>query len=162
MHVSPTFPWMKRPHAKTMVDSDRLLSKFNEMLSVLVGMSLEESMSYEGSSLTFVTVYIVISGEKKYALFFDCSRDLALLIAAQMAGIDVDEMSQQDFLDAFSEFGNIIGGEIKTLLDANNLGLPKVTERGTNMLSIPDGMIITDLNLYYEEYPARLTLALLK
>lgn len=142
-----------------MVDSDRLLYKFNEMLSVLVGVTLEESVSYQGNSQTFVTTYILITGEKKYALFFDCARDLAILITSRMIGIDSKEMSQQEFMDAFSEFGNIVGGEIKTFLKATELGLPKVTERGANLLKIPEGILIVDLNLYYDDYPARLTLS---
>ena len=68
-----------------------------------------------------------IDGDRSASVFVYTSPELANCIAASMFGQELDELEQSDVLDALGEVVNVIGGNVKGILNQEcSLSLPCV------------------------------------
>lgn len=70
---------------------------------------------------------VSISGAWRGHVILECSQRAALLVAAALLAVPEDEASEEDVADAVGELVNMIGGNVKSLVDSPSmLSLPHV------------------------------------
>jgi len=146
------------------IDKDSFVQSFREVAHEVANVSFSERCLSVAPSeqQTKLTVCIPIDGSENYCVFFDSDKVLAEKMALAMLGGHAELLATSDYIDAFSEFGNILGGKLKRELQGRELGLPMVTERKTNDFHLPASLIVFDVPLSFENYQSRLYLVSFK
>lgn len=118
------------------------LSIFNEMLGLDVSPDSEEIQSVPESESIFRSS-VEVSGEWSAKMSFQCNEGLAKTIASKMFAMEVDQLEEDEVLDAVGEIINMIGGNIKGCVGVEStLSIPEVVihqniasdESGSNRL----------------------------
>jgi len=106
-----------------------LLGGAREVFETMVFMALEES-GPEDADLSNVTLLgsITFKGDMEGCLGVCCDEACARTIAANMLGMDGDEVSEEDVSDAIGEIANMVMGTVKSRIQ---------DEVGTIEVSIP-------------------------
>jgi len=85
-----------------------------------------------------LTGTVQITGEWTGAVMVDLPEKLARDAAAAMFGMEPDDLGEEEVLDALGEVANMIGGNVKGLLDAEcKLSLPTIAEGGDFRVAVP-------------------------
>lgn len=105
-----------------------------------------------------VTGCIQITGRWQGAVTIDCSRALAVQVAAAMFAIDERETEVEHIQDALGELTNIIGGNVKSLLpEPCQLSLPAVTEGVDYAFRASDRRVVARLGYSSQGRPFQVT-----
>ncbi|MCZ7527730.1 MAG: chemotaxis protein CheX [Acidimicrobiia bacterium] len=87
-----------------------------------------------------------ITGAWEGAVMLDLPEPLARDAAAAMFGMEPDELGDDEVLDALGELANMIGGNVKGMLDADcKLSLPTVAEGKDFRVCVPGSGVQTAL-----------------
>jgi chemotaxis protein CheX len=90
---------------------------------------------------------VQITGRVDAALMVEVPEALARNLASTMFGIDETELGDDEVRDALGEMANMIGGNVKGLLDADSLlSLPTVAEGHDYRVVVPGGGVVNSLN----------------
>ena len=106
-------------HVRQMVD-DLFTSMFDTSVELVDG-------PFDAHAPDSFQAAIRINGDWKAELRVIASRGLAESIAQSMFDADVSELSEEEILDALGEIANVIGGNVKGIVDQEcSLSLPCV------------------------------------
>jgi chemotaxis protein CheX len=85
-----------------------------------------------------VSASISITGDVNLTVTLEATDQVVETCAVTMLGLEPDELSPEDVLDAFGEMANIVGGGVKSrVADAARLGLPTVVRGAGLRTTIP-------------------------
>jgi chemotaxis protein CheX len=85
-----------------------------------------------------LTGTVQITGEWQGAVMVDLPEKLARDAAAAMFGMESDELGEDEVLDALGEVANMIGGNVKGLIEGEcKLSLPTIAEGGDFRVAVP-------------------------
>ena len=102
---------------------------------------------------------IQITGGWDGAITIECTLKLARAIAEEMFGMDPGEAADDEIQDALGEMVNVVGGNVKALLDGGaNLSLPSVTSGVSYRVVMPGSEQELALGFLYEGEPVRVGL----
>ena len=110
-----------------------LTAIFSEVLANLAFMFTEEEQVELSPADAWLETEISYQGPTQGTLRFRCTSDFAVLLAANLLGIDPkDEEADAKARDAVKEFMNIVCGQLVTAVhgteDVFNLTIPTITE----------------------------------
>ena len=115
------------------VKTATLATIFSEVLANLAFMFTDEEQPEVTTGDLWLETTISYSGSINGSLKLFCTRDFAVLLAANLLGTDLeDEEAQSDAIDAVKEFMNIVCGQLVTAYHGTekvfNLTIPEVRE----------------------------------
>jgi CheY-specific phosphatase CheX len=85
-----------------------------------------------------LTGTVQITGEWQGAVMVDLPEKLARDAASAMFGMEPDELGEDEVLDALGEVANMIGGNVKGLIEGEcKLSLPTIAEGGDFRVAVP-------------------------
>ncbi len=85
-----------------------------------------------------LTGTVQITGEWTGAVMVDLPEQLARDAAAAMFGMESDDLGEEEVLDALGEVANMIGGNVKGLIDGDcKLSLPTIAEGADFRVAVP-------------------------
>ncbi len=116
-----------------------LTTIFSDVLANLAFMFTDDDVQLGTPGDQWLETRISYMGPHKGTLVFRCSRSFAVLLAANLLGLDPeDEHAEDSAPDAAREFTHIVCGQLVTTLhgsdDIYNLTIPEVSE----LLETPD------------------------
>ncbi|HWC36468.1 MAG TPA: chemotaxis protein CheX [Mycobacteriales bacterium] len=92
-----------------------------------------------------VTGCVHISGTWQGSVMLSGSQALAAQAAAGMFGTPVDELADAEVSDAFGELTNMVGGNVKGMLEGfNALSIPVVTSGADFSVRVPGEVVIAE------------------
>ena len=102
---------------------------------------------------------IQITGTWEGAVTIECTAKLARDMAEDMFGMDPGEASDEEVSDALGELVNVVGGNVKALLDGGaELSLPAVTTGVDYKVVAPGSTETCQLQFTYTGEPVRVGL----
>ena len=102
---------------------------------------------------------IQITGGWEGAVTIECSADLARSMAEDMFGMEPGEAADDEILDALGELVNVVGGNVKALLDGGaDLSLPAVTSGVDYTVVVPGSTETCKLGFDFDGQPVRVGL----
>jgi chemotaxis protein CheX len=110
---------------------DKLRESIETIWSTMLGMEVAPGaeMATNRNQPSFLTGCIQITGAWNGAVSVDCSGKLAQTIGATMFGVEFDQTTPDQVIDALGELVNIVSGNIKSFLpEPSQLSLPSVAE----------------------------------
>ena len=91
----------------------------------------------------YVTSWVNISGSWSGTITIGCSTAAARRAAAAMFGVTPEEASEEEVKDAMGEVANIIGGNLKGMLQGHStLSLPMVADGSDDSMHVPGSVTI--------------------
>ncbi len=126
---------------------------FSEVLANLAFMFTDDEPQADNSGQQWFETVIEYEGPHKGSLRLRCTRDFAVLLAANLLGIDPEDGVAQDQCDdATREFMNIVCGQFVTAMhgpdDVYNLSIPQMSELPeTPDLEYSDGVNIWTVSI---------------
>ena len=91
----------------------------------------------------YVTSWVSISGSWSGTITIGCSMAAARRAAAAMFGVTPEEASEEEVRDAMGEVANIIGGNLKGMLQGHStLSLPTVADGADDSMHVPGSVAI--------------------
>jgi chemotaxis protein CheX len=93
-----------------------------------------------------LTGCVQITGSWEGAVMIDLPEQLAREAAAAMFGCEPDDLGDEEVLDALGEVANMVGGNVKGMIDADcKLSLPTVAEGSNFRVAVPGSGVQTVL-----------------
>jgi chemotaxis protein CheX len=87
-----------------------------------------------------VASFIQIMGNWEGSIILDCTQHLSKLFASKMFGMPLDEIRDEEIMDALGELINIVAGNLRAFLPQPcQLSLPAVIDGWDYTLSFPGG-----------------------
>jgi CheY-specific phosphatase CheX len=128
------------------------------IFDTMVSMNIQRSDSNAAESHRLLGT-IQITGEKPLSVVLSVSDEVARAASATMLQMDPAEISDEDERDVVAELTNMIGGNLKGLIEgASFLSLPTVVEGRGVGLKVPGAEKIDDVVLACEEGTLRVRL----
>jgi len=113
-----------------------------------LGMTAEPVPPVEPGDGSFYTSCVHISGAWEGSVNLVLPEGLARDAAAAMFGLEAHEVSNADLADAVGELANIIGGNVKGMIDAPcALSLPVVAAGGRDAVTVPGSELVQSVTL---------------
>ncbi len=135
-----------------------MLGLLNNVWSSLMDEQLRSHIPSEDvfENHSFRTACVSISGPEQYAVFIDCSEQLVARIAASMFETSIEELNNDEIVDALGEFVNMVAGEIEgTLIGNFSISIPVVSKSRKHKLDIPSSHILMDCWAIDDSAPVR-------
>ena len=102
---------------------------------------------------------IQITGAWEGAVTIECTAELARKMAEDMFGMEPGEAEDEEVLDALGELVNVVGGNVKALLDGGaDLSLPAVTSGVDYRVVVPGSTETCQLGFDHAGHPIRVGL----
>ena len=102
---------------------------------------------------------IQITGGWDGAITIECTLKLARAMAEEMFGMEPGEAADDEIIDALGELVNVVGGNVKALLDGGaELSLPAVTSGVDYKVVVPGSTETCQLAFKYSGEPVRVGL----
>ena len=94
----------------------------------------------------YLTGCVQIAGTWEGAVMIDLPEELARESAAAMFGCEPEDLSDEEVLDALGEIANMVGGNVKGMIDGEcKLSLPTVAEGADFRIAVPGSGVHTVL-----------------
>jgi len=129
------------------ITTDTLHEVVDSVWVSMLGLDMAPSGSeYNPNGDKQLTGCVTITGTWQGAVMIELPEPLARVAAATMFGLTDDELGDEEVLDSLGELANMIGGNIKGLIEGDcKLSLPTVAEGGNFKVSLPGGHVETEL-----------------
>lgn len=118
------------PNVETVgpITTDHLIQMVDDLFTSMLALDIDTAPCTVGPvSESDLSAAIRIDGEWKAAVTVLASPDLATEIACAMFAASQDELEESEVFDALGEIANVIGGNVKGIVDRDcNLSLPCV------------------------------------
>lgn len=125
-----------------MFDSTEVVAVTQSVWASLLEDELSPSSEQGLDPTVMMTSCVHISGAWEGAICVDCSTALARRVTGAMFDIALDEIGSDELVDALGEIANMIGGNVKSMVEGSCLlSLPAVT-KGTGGLSVPGSQLL--------------------
>ncbi|MCC6436983.1 MAG: chemotaxis protein CheX [Acidimicrobiales bacterium] len=104
----------------------------------------------------FITATVLITGAYEGGVTLQLSSSVGRNLAALMFGMETDEVSADECIDAVGELANMVGGNLKALVpQPAKLSLPSVAEGDSYKVSFPGTEIISQVAVGFEGHILR-------
>jgi len=121
--------------------------------------SCEVSEPWKGEADHGMMACIQITGNWEGAVTIECTAKLARDMAEEMFGMEPGEAADDEISDALGELVNVVGGNVKALLDGGaELSLPAVTSGVDYKVVVPGSTETCQLGFKYSGEPVRVGL----
>jgi chemotaxis protein CheX len=95
-----------------------------------------------------LTGCVSISGEWTGSVLLTCSQEAAGVAAARMFMADLDQLSDEEIIDAMGELTNMVGGSIKAILPGpSQLSIPTVTSGRNFDTRVPSAQLAASVEI---------------
>lgn len=131
--------------------------------STQLGLELDDDGQPSGlvtdSKDGLMTGTVQISGGFTGAVHLVCGRGVIRTAAAQMFSVPEDDLSNEDLRDALGELTNMVGGNVKTLLEGTEyISLPTVIEGSNYGIARLASDIVAEAQGVFENQPLHVVL----
>lgn len=131
-----------------LVLEDDLTELTSGVWDAFLGMAAEPARPDDADGGPFHTASVAISGGWDGSVSLVLPHGLALHAAAAMFGMEPDEIGADEVADAVGELANIIGGNIKGMIDDPcTLSLPMVAVGRDYSVSVPGSQVVRSVAL---------------
>lgn len=121
--------------------------------------SIEPSTDWKSAGDRGMMACIQITGGWEGAVTIECTAKLARDMAEVMFGMQPGEAEEDQVVDALGELVNVVGGNVKALLDGGaQLSLPAVTSGVNYRIVVPGSTQTCNLAFEFDGQPVRVGL----
>jgi chemotaxis protein CheX len=139
-----------------MVDEQSLRDFADNIWSTMLGLSLDGAPAPEAED--YITGCVQITGDWQGAVTVELAVPLARRVAAALFAMEPAELGDGEVCDAVGELANMLGGNVKALLDGScRLSLPAVVQGPAHVLSVSRGRLSASAALSSESDPLRVS-----
>lgn len=111
-----------------LIQSSDIEQMFVSLFDTMLMLPVETAESGSTPNLEFLTASIEVTGDWNAEFHVAVDQPLSQNIAAAMFGLEAEELSDDEVLDALCEVVNVVGGNIKGVVDQEcSLSLPRVS-----------------------------------
>lgn len=104
----------------------------------------------------FITATVLITGAFEGGVTLQLSSIVGRTLAASMFGMETDEVSADECIDAVGELANMVGGNLKALVpQPAKLSLPSVAEGDSYKVSFPGTDVVSQVGIGFEGHVLR-------
>ncbi|HVS69416.1 MAG TPA: chemotaxis protein CheX [Mycobacteriales bacterium] len=131
--------------AEVVVTASDLTEITIDVWSSFLGERPEPAVDAEPPSGARVTGCVHISGTWQGSVMLSGSQALAAQAAAGMFGIAMEDLADAEISDAFGELTNMVGGNVKGMLEGvNALSIPVVTSGVDFSVRVPGEVVVAE------------------
>ena len=131
------------------ISSADLTAIVDEIFGAMAGMELHacgKAIAFDARG-EYVVSAVQIVGDWQGAVRLDIDMELARQACANLTGVAMTELSQQDVRDAAGELANMVGGSVKALCaHSSRLSLPSVAMGRSFEFSLCQGTVVQALS----------------
>ncbi len=141
-----------------LVLEDDLTALTGGVFEAFLGMTAEPCYTEVDATGPFYTSSVAISGGWDGSVAIIIPQALARAAAAAMFGMSDDELGDEEVTDAVGELANIIGGNVKGIIEEPcSLSLPMVALGTDYQVSLPGTELVQSVTLLSEGHPFKVT-----
>jgi chemotaxis protein CheX len=139
-----------------MVDEQALRDFTDNIWSTMLGLTLDDTPG--PAACDFVTAFVQITGDWNGAVTVELASPLAHRVAAALFAMEPAEVGDGEVGDAVGEVANMLGGNVKALLNGScQLSLPSVVRTRQETLPVSAGRLAAMLALSSEADSLRIS-----
>ena len=141
-----------------LVLEDDLTALTGGVFEAFLGMAAEPAVPDPNATGPVYTSSVAISGGWDGSVSIIIPVPLARAAAAAMFGMGDDELGNEEVADSVGELANIIGGNIKGMIEEPcSLSLPMVAVGSDYQVSVPGTELLQSVSLYSEGHTFQVT-----
>jgi chemotaxis protein CheX len=123
-----------------MVEEQSLRDFAENIWSTMLGLALDGAPAAEAEE--YITGCVQITGDWQGAVTVELALPLARRVAAALFAMEPAELGEGEIGDAVGELANMLGGNVKALMEGNcQLSLPAVVQGRAHVLSVSRGIL---------------------
>ncbi len=139
-----------------MVDEQSLRDFADNIWSTMLGLALDDGPAPEAEA--YITGCVQITGDWQGAVTVELAAPLARRVAAALFAMEPAEVSDGEVGDAVGELANMIGGNVKALMEGScQLSLPAVVQVREYVLTVAHGRLAASAALSCEASSLRVS-----
>lgn len=143
-----------------LVIEDDLTGLTSGVWDAFLGLPIDDAYGAELAAGPVRTSCVNISGSWSGSVALVIPEPLATLVAGAMFGLEADELTDVEISDAVGELANIIGGNIKGLIDGPcSLSLPMVASGENYSVTVPGTQLVSQVSLESEGHVFRVSVS---
>lgn len=122
------------------INENQIAKVTEDIWSSVLNLEVKMVPEISGTDRKRVASFIQVMGAWEGSVILDCTEDLSKLFASKMFSIPVDEIGNEEILDALGELVNILAGNIRAFLpQPSQLSLPAAIDGWDYTLRFPGG-----------------------